>query len=162
MPPPGGYFFFAAFLTVFFAAGFAAFFAAVFFAAGFLTAVFFATVATVVFRFGCGFDTCFTALFAARSTAATALLTDWTASFAAFLTFFSIGPCGGLLLGLRLLAHVPGVRALVGLDVLELAALVADGVQLGAGAASHGGASRGHASSCLDCGAPALMRAVHL
>lgn len=101
---------FVAFLTVFFAVGlgvdfFATAFRAVFFATAFrvvflaagLPAVFPVAPCPVALRAGCGPATCFTARFAARSTAATAprieLLTDLTASFAAFLTFLSMGPC---------------------------------------------------------------------
>src|SRR4030095_179291 len=50
------------------------------------------------------------------------------------------------------------VGALVGLDVLELSALVADGIELGARSASHCGATRGHGSSGLSRGVGAGSR----
>src|SRR5512135_1848276 len=56
------------------------------------------------------------------------------------------GTLCGLVLGFRRVAQVGSVRALVGLDVLELAALVTDGVELRPGSASHGGTTDGHVS----------------
>jgi hypothetical protein len=60
-------------------------------------------------------------------------------------------------------AQVSSVSALVGLNVLELAALVPDGIELGAGSASHCGAATRHHGSCrLGCGASAQDCAEHL
>ena len=85
------YFVFAAFFAVFFAAVFT-----VVFAAG-LRGVVFDAFFRVLRPSGGGLATCFTARFAALSTAAAApltdLLTDLTTSSAVFLTCLSIGPC---------------------------------------------------------------------
>jgi len=88
----------AATFAIFFAAGvLAGFFAAalaVGFAAG-LRVVFVAATVAITIGGGGGLETCFTARFATRFSAATAprteLLTDLTAFFAAFLTCFSMG-----------------------------------------------------------------------
>jgi hypothetical protein len=86
---------------------------------------------TVFFPAGRELETRFTARFAARCTAATAprteLVMDLTASFAVFLTCFSMGPCAASFSAFDVWCMSACVRALVGLDVLELAALVTDG-----------------------------------
>lgn len=84
------YFAFATFRAVFFAATFAGVFAA-----GLRVVLFAATLAGALPAGGAleaRFTACFTALFTAATAPFTVPFTDLTASFAAFLTFFSMGP----------------------------------------------------------------------